>query len=494
VGPEFGAKPFWAKVPVNPTGFAGQIRFVNEYVPIHQPEISNLALNHGDYIQYNRVGLEDFRWLQNVNFDVTINTTQWNKIIFDKKYSNLESILRSNVWDCIIDSSFEKSDMLLEGYSEYKVARYHYYAQNNFTYTENLFLKNRCLYNFIIFTSGVMIEPPEPYANLDNRFYPTVATVSFPSQSVSEAKVGGYLLPENLGVSTYRGRGYSYAITQNTLSSIELADQETVFLDPEKYGSRNRGLTKKDQLSPVTQTGLDNKWIMEPYGAGAKAGIILGTKENQKFTPYQTDYEILGYSNHGLARQQDDFQFWKFDKQNNVSWKDGNSDTNFRKELLAGVYGTKVNKLLANKGTMVQWRSDIFGNDYGLYKQLPTEIIHVKIDPKPPTIVYQTASALEVNLNGYFVLTVSAIGDLPLSYQWYQDGAALLDGAFEHYKVFKAVPATSGIYTCNISNLVGFVSAVPITVTFNPYRTENYIEDETHFVLTGDDEKPITWI
>jgi hypothetical protein len=494
IGPEYGAKPFWAKVPNNPISFAGQVRFVDDYVPVHQPEISDLTLDQGSYIQYNRVGLTDLKWNQPSNFLATINTTQWNKIIFDKKYSNLESILRSNLTDCIINNSYEPSNMILESYSEYKLARYHYYAQTGFVYTENLFLKNRCLDNYVIFLSGVLINPPEPYANLDNRFYPTVATVSFPSLAVSEASVGGYLLPENLGVSTYRGRGYSYGINQNTLSAINLANEEPVFLDPEKYGSRNRGLTKKDQLSPVTLNGIDNKWIMEPYGSGAKSGVILNTKENQKFTPYQTDYEILGYNTHGLARQQDDFQFWKFDALDNATWKDKDSNSNYRKELLAGVYGDKVNKLLANKGTLVQWRSDIFGNDYGLYKQLPSEIIHIKIVPQPPVIVFQTTSALEVELEGTFVLTISAIGDQPFSYQWYHNNVPLYGAAFENYQVFKALPPTSGVYVCQVSNLVGVATSIPISVTFNPYNEGNYIEDEYHFDLAGDDLKPITWI
>jgi len=492
VGPSFGAKPFWAKVPTNPVVYAGQIKFVYDYVPLHQPDISVMSLNTGDYVQYNRIGALDLGWDQPLNFDVTINTVQWNKIIFDKKYSNLESILRSNKLDCIIQGSTELSDILLEGYSEYKPARYHYYAVNSFSYSENLYLKNRCISNYIIFNSGVFIEPAEPYANLDNRFFPTAATVSFPNLAVTENEVGGYMLPENLGVSTYRGRGYSYSVNQTNLSAISLSNSEAVFLDPKKYGSRNRGLTKKDQLSPVVLDGIDNKWIMEPYGSGAKAGVILGTKENQKFTPYQSDYEILGYNTHGLARQQDDFQFWKFNEDNNVIWKDKTSDSNYRKELLSDVYGTHVNKLLANKGTMVQWRCDIFGNDYGLYKQLQTEVIHIK--KLPPTIIFQTASALSINVGSFCALSIIASGEQPFSYQWYHNNTPIVGGAFTDYKIFKSVPETSGVYVCQVSNLMGMVSSVPIYITFNIDTEGNFIVDDLEDILTGDDQKPIAWI
>ena len=312
--------------------------------------------------------------------------------------------------------------------------------------------------------------------------------------AITESEVGGYLLPENLGTPTFRGKGYTYEVNQAALTSLQDGNNEQVFLDPQKYGSRNRGLTKKDQLSPTLLKSIDNKWIMEPYGSGARAGTIIGTKENQKFTPYQSDYEILGYNNHGLARQQDSFQFWDFNADNNAIWKNKNSEVNYRKELNSGVYGDHVNKLLANKGTMVQWRCDIYGNDYGLYKQLPSEVIHIK--KLPPTIIFQTASSVEINMSSYYVLSVQASGEQPFSYQWYKDNVPLRGGNLADFTIYKAVPATSGVYVCEISNLIGAVSSEPIYVTFNPSTEGDFIvgEDDLNEVLTGDDLKPISWI
>lgn len=495
IGPSYGAKPFWAKIPNNPIPYAGQVRFVDEYLPVHQPEVSLMVLKQPSFVRYNRVGTGDIKWTQPINFTETINTVSWNKIILDnKKYSNLQSILRSNKKDWIVSGSYEPSDMLLESYSEYRPARYYYYAQNGFVYTENLYLKNRCFTNFVVFTSGKVLDPNEPYVNFSNKFFPTIATVSFPEMAVSEAEVGGYLLPENLGASTFRGRGYVYEVNQAALTALQAENYEQVFLDPQKYGTRNRGLTKKDQLSPTVLKNIDNKWIMEPYGSGAKAGVIIGAKENQKFTPYQSDYEVLGYNTHGLARQDDSFQFWNFDSDNNASWKQENSEVNYRKELNAGVYGDHVNKLLANKGTMVQWRCDIFGNDYGLYKQLPSEVIHIK--KLPPSIVFQTASSMEINMSSYYVLSVEATGEQPFSYQWYKDNVPLRGGNLANYIIYKSVPATSGVYVCTVSNLMGAVSSYPIYISFNPLTEGNFItgEDDLDEILTGDDSKPISWV
>lgn len=490
IGSNFGAKPFWGTVPNNPIPIAGQIRFKHDYVPVHQPDVSKMSLNQPDYIQYNRYGDSVLKWRQPLNFLEMKNSVSWNKIIFNKKYSNLESILRSNKEDYIADASFEPSDMLLESYSEYKPARYHYYAVNGFVYTENLYLRSRCNSSFVEFLTGVAIEPSEPYANLINRFFPTVATVSFPELAVTEKEVGGYLLPNNLGVSSYRGRGFNHSLNKNAVSAIDEANQEYVFLDPEKYGVRNRGLTKKDQLSPVVLDSIDNKWVMEPFGAGAKAGVILNTKENQKFTPYQSNYEIVGYNVHGLARQQDQFQFWNLTEEG-ISWNEDKSSKNFRKEILPSVYADRLNKLLANKGTLDQWRSDIYGNDYGLYKQLPSEVLRHP-GKLPPVIIFQSPS-IEIEMGSYNTLSVTADGQQPFSYQWYKEGKPLMGGGLANYTIYKAVPATSGVYVCVVSNLMGAVSSENIEISFDPNLYGNFMESEFGELLVDDNQKPISW-
>jgi hypothetical protein len=57
-----------------------------------------------------------------------------------------------------------------------------------------------------------------------------------------------------------------------------------MFLDTNKYGPRNRGLTKKDQITPVKITEIDNRWMFESYSSSTIAGRIKDTLNNQKFT------------------------------------------------------------------------------------------------------------------------------------------------------------------------------------------------------------------
>ena len=377
IGNMYGAKPFWALSYITPDednsfykenmSFGGQVRFFNDYVPLHQPQISTMILSNGDFLKYSRRDDSNLNWEEDVKVKIKNSTYQWNKIVFYKDYSNLYELLKVNSFDAIGYGSDEISDILLESYSLFKPAYYNYYARQNFTYKQNLYDDNRCLNSFVIFNTGSVIEPLAPYANLDNRFYPTIASVSYPKLAVSQKQVGEYMTPDKLGTPSYRGRGYNIGVDYNAVSTLEAVSAEEVFLTPNKYGPRNRGLTKKDQLAPVSISRIDNQWIAEPFSQGSKTGVILGTNENQKFTPYQTGYEIYGQNYFGVNRQDDLFQFWS--QADPSVWNDPSRyPLTFRQELQAEIYDARIEKLLVNVGTTVDWKTDLFGFDYELFK------------------------------------------------------------------------------------------------------------------------------
>lgn len=380
IGANYGGKPFWAQVYTSPNpsnnfykgtmALGGQVRFYNGYVPFHQPEISSMILNAGDNIQYVRNSSSQIIWNQPLTFNVLVSTYTWNKLTFNETYSNLAEFLKTNPLDGIINDTNIASQMTLESYSQFKPAYYNYYSLSSFRYKENLYFSNRCLNSFITYNTAVAIQPLEPYAHLDNVHFPTVATVSFPSNAVSDKQVGEYLLPEKLGTSFFRGRGYTIELDNNSLSDIDAISAERMYLDIGKYGPRNRGLTKKDQITPTKITDISDAWIYEPYSSGSKAGVITDVLENQKLTPYQTSYEIYQENYYGLARQDDNFQFWTPNSNGNEVWNDQkNYPLTFQKMLPASEYTKRKSKLLTNMGNLNNWRTDIYGNDYGIYKQ-----------------------------------------------------------------------------------------------------------------------------
>jgi len=385
VGPEYGAKPFWGKVYTQPQqnkndnfikqtmSMGGNIRYLDGYAPLFQPDVSDMVLSTGDFIRYKRLQDKDFNWIQPLNFTVNLSSYTWKKIRFLKDISNLKDFIVGDKIQFFAETTGEPSDIILESYSSFNPAYYNYYARDGFTYTQDLFYRKRCNETFALFNTAVEISPTEPYANILNTHFPTIANVSFPSRSVTNKQVGNYLLPDKLGLSTYRGKGYIIDIDFENLSKIDSLSAERLYYDLNKFGPRNRGLTKKDQLTPTKITSIDNTWAYEPYGRGERSGVIFNPKPNQKFTPYQASYEVENENKYGISRQSDKFQFWKItvnqDGTKELKWDDKDFPLNYRGELLINFYEKKKEKLLVNKGQLVQWRTDIFGFDYGLFKQ-----------------------------------------------------------------------------------------------------------------------------
>jgi hypothetical protein len=377
IGIEYGAKPYWGKVNVKENQkdnfkkdtilFGGKIKFIDDYLPVQQPEVSNMILSSGDVIEYNRKIYNNIIWNQHIEVYDTIELYKWNKLIFNVEYSNLKDFLFKQQLDGVVYPTNEPSDIVLESYSSFKPALFNYYARNPFTYNQGLYNRKRCLDSFVSYNTGVLIEPTNSFENIINNFQPSIASTPFPYNIVSEKETGMYLLPENLGASFYRGKGYRISLDQNKITTFKAASSEITYFNLEKYGPRQRGLTKKDQLSITKIDEINNKWIFEPYSSAGKAGILINTLENQKLTPYQSTYEIIQKNNYGISRQSDAFQLWN--PPIPPTWIDPEKyPLTFRKELPLESYKDKKQTLLVDKGRLCNWNCDVFGNNYGLYK------------------------------------------------------------------------------------------------------------------------------
>lgn len=374
-GDYFGAKPFWGRTYFsNSSAFpiGGSERIMDEYVILKQPEVSNIILKNGYYITYKNQGDNLIRWEENLNFNAFYTDQEWKKLNINKDLSIFFDLLNTKkIDDYIIDGTNEKSDMALESYSSINPVKYIFYLapqHTPFNYNENLFLLDRCGASYAIFLSGKAIIPTEPHKNLENRYYPTIANINFPSTFISNKHVGEYLLPNKLGVSFYVGTGYNITIDSLKTNELEENQIELLFLDPEKYGSRNRGLTKKDQASPVKINNVDNTWFMEPIGSGIAAGTTLNLRNNQSFTPYKTNYEINPDNQIGLNTQNENFKFWQFSFYDPFSKETDRYLFTNRNELILNNYFKYVDSLLTDIGIQTEWKTDIYGNDFGFFK------------------------------------------------------------------------------------------------------------------------------
>ena len=373
-GAYFGAKPFWGKMnfpTISALPYAGGGRVMDEYVILHQPEVSDIILKNGNYITYKNIKNSFLRWNEDLTFNCFYNDQRWNKLEITKQESNFASKLDTvNKEDYVIKATNEPSDIMLESYSTINPTKYTFHLalfNSPFTYTENLYYLNRCKNSFVVFTTGKALEAVNPYLNLDNVHYPTIANITFPSTYVTESQTGNYLLPDRLGVPYYRGVGYDIVLDPKSISVLDSLSAERMFLDIQKYGPRNRGLTKKDQLSPVEIKKINNKWMIEPYSSGSYAGTIIKTLNNQKLIPYQSNYEINPNNQIGLSLQKDNYQFWNPVYYN--SWTDKkNYPLTERNEVILQKFLDRMDSLLTDVGIQSEWKTDIYGNNFGIFK------------------------------------------------------------------------------------------------------------------------------
>lgn len=375
IGDYYGAKPFWGKsfFPKSSSfPIGGGERVIDDYVILHQPEVSNIILKNGNYITYKNKGNDFIKWEENLNFTAFFTDQEWKRLKIDKSLSVFADQLNTkNIEDFVIESTNEKSNISLESYSSINPVKYIYYLSprhESFTYEEGLYLIDKCDIEYVVYLSGKCIDPVAPYKNLENSFYPTIANINFPSNFINSKHVGEYLLPHKKGVSFYRGYGYSMELDPEKTSQLQENQEELLFLTPEKYGTRNRGLTKKDNLSPVKIKSIDNTWFIESFSSGNMAGTVKNLINNQKFVPYQTNYEINQQNQIGLNTQSENFKFWQFSYYDPYSNSTDRYNFTLRNELILDNYFKQIDSLLTDVGIQSSWKTDIYGNNFGLFK------------------------------------------------------------------------------------------------------------------------------
>jgi len=208
--------------------------------------------------------------------------------------------------------------------------------------------------------TSIAIHADAPYLNIENVFNATIALSPNITGFTIKEDTGGFLLPHTLGVPYYLGHGYI-----NTLDLTKLATQNNdLFLNPDIYTS-NRGLSQTDNKSPYLTTYIDNTWIKASSSNYKKAGVPINAINYQKFVPYQSNYETNKVNIYGVSRQNDNFEFWSGSNSN--IWNDEISyPLNYKKEGYK--VAERAQKLLVTDKIVTDWETDIYGNNYSIYK------------------------------------------------------------------------------------------------------------------------------
>lgn len=196
--------------------------------------------------------------------------------------------------------------------------------------------------------------PSKPWRNMFNRYTPAINTTKNTSSEYKTIQeLGGYNVPKNLGILTYYSK-----------SPVPMTPSATVDLLPDlnKYGSSNI-----PTLSGLNITHAEDiTWLKADNSNGRLFGDIVSDKSTATFTGYTSRDELNGVPATGISRSTDNFGYFSGKKKNKWSNKD------IFPEIANNVFDidTRTDKLLTGHQTLHRWRTDIFGNEYALYKQI----------------------------------------------------------------------------------------------------------------------------
>jgi hypothetical protein len=367
-----GAKPYWAKTYLDRNEFTGYKginswgtpqRFLDKYNIITQPEISDIVLETGNKIEYTRNNPVNLFWTQPVDLTVTVDKNEWCTLnVVTTGESNLEYQLNNFKNDLVVYPTSATSYLQFESFIDNEPTEVYYNAINAFTWN---ITANPEIPETVYQTPSALLtlETVQPWANLPNKNYPTVA--AFPSfeELYSITDTGGFFVPSNIGASVYVEQDYTATLDP---SSTALKS----YFENIKQTYNNRGLTKQDQTIPYTNYTENNIWLKEPLFTGPIAGTNKKSvfKKYQKFLPYQSGYESNPRLKIGLLNPQSRQTPWG--GKEDSEWTDlQNKPTSFAGELDVNTWADS--QVLKQTGLQIDnWNTDIFGNQYGLYKNL----------------------------------------------------------------------------------------------------------------------------
>jgi len=153
-----------------------------------------------------------------------------------------------------------------------------------------------------------------------------------------------------------------------------------IIQNPKSY-TKDRGLTKHTTDAPLKVIKADASWNRATANEGQKSGILVGASTYQKFAPYQTKFESNKINNSGIIKQSDRQHPWVLNTE--AQWADViKYPPSFKEDLdIEGWYEDQIE----TQKELYEWKTDIFGNQYGLYKDFSTPALPISLYNKVHT-------------------------------------------------------------------------------------------------------------
>ena len=201
--------------------------------------------------------------------------------------------------------------------------------------------------------------PQKPWRNLLNRHTVAVndrhASVTY---SKSLDKIGGFFTPKNTGLLTFYSHKPVLNITDPTAVSSNIQD---VY----KHGNSVWSNTTNNPIDHFE----DVTWVKADISNGALFGDLVNTRDHAKFVGYTSVDEVNKFPRQGVSRSTDALGFFTGPRNSEWSHEDVFPvDRQYEFDI-----DSRQEKMLVGHRSLYKWRTDIFGNEYALYKKIQPE-------------------------------------------------------------------------------------------------------------------------
>ncbi len=364
---DIGAKPYWSIIDsekslttkykgIKEWGYSNT--FFDEYIPNVNPPFSPLTINYGNVIEYYRRNKRDFYWSQPITYKTSDGNPVWCTLNQSTSSpSNLSSFFDSSLQKVLqVFPTTSATNIVLSNNLNGAPVEIFYNALNGFVW--NITAETVTLVSDNTPTSSVYYDASSLFnLNLQSRFNPNVATLPTLDKLYSQKDSGTYFITQNLGASQYINTNFSTSLKTSDLTGSYISEDATVHIG-------GRGLTLNDQPTIYTWEE-NNEWLKEPPISSKMAGFVKKdlTKTLQTFIPYQTN--VLETSL-GILNATNNFSPWGGEYKD--QWVDKTNEPKGFTGIRSVSAWQNSQELNRSQKSLDGWVSDIYGNQYGLFK------------------------------------------------------------------------------------------------------------------------------
>lgn len=209
------------------------------------------------------------------------------------------------------------------------------------------------------YITGVGVSKQEPQRNLLNIFNPTCNFIP-EKQRKTYDQIGGFFTPDKIGVVTYASYNPAPRILQDRITPGVTYMLPDINVYGSGYGNNKYGVNLPIDHKESTS------WVKPPWVNIGMRGRIFGVSKMPLFYNYTSTETTLDAPKYGISKYTDNYDFWYGSAAAEV-W--ANPDVYELKEANKYYITQRAYELLTDLcDSPYKWRTDVFGNQYMLYK------------------------------------------------------------------------------------------------------------------------------